>query len=62
MRCTGIRWALRGVGALALALGIIGIFFPILWLIGAVLPAKEGSAQWVAQGIAHQQRMDQYTR
>ena len=24
-------------------LGIIGIFFPILWLIGAVLPAKRGS-------------------
>jgi hypothetical protein len=25
------------------ALGIIGIIFPILWLIGAVLPAKHGS-------------------
>lgn len=24
-------------------LGWVGIFFPILWLIGAVLPAKEGS-------------------
>jgi hypothetical protein len=24
-------------------LGWLGIFFPILWLIGAVLPAKEGS-------------------
>ncbi len=25
-------------------LGIIGIFIPILWLIGAVLPAKRGSS------------------
>jgi hypothetical protein len=24
-------------------LAIIGIFFPILWLIGAILPAKPGS-------------------
>jgi len=24
-------------------LGIIGIFFPGLWLIGAILPAKKGS-------------------
>ncbi|MBV9173121.1 MAG: hypothetical protein JOZ81_23905 [Chloroflexi bacterium] len=24
-------------------LGIVGIFFPFLWLIGAVLPAKRGS-------------------
>lgn len=24
-------------------LGILGIFFPFLWLIGAVLPAKSGS-------------------
>ncbi|MGF7233784.1 MAG: hypothetical protein ACQSGP_02310 [Frankia sp.] len=27
-----------------LALGIIGIFLPILWLVGAVLPAKPGSS------------------
>jgi hypothetical protein len=26
------------------ALGILGIFLPILWLIGAVLPAKQGSS------------------
>jgi hypothetical protein len=43
-------------------LGIIGIFLPILWLIGAVLPAKEGSSYWVSQGIQHQQQMEQYTR
>ena len=27
-----------------LALGIVGIFLPFLWLIGATLPPKEGSA------------------
>jgi hypothetical protein len=27
-----------------IVLGIIGIFFPFLWLIGAVLPPKEGSS------------------
>jgi hypothetical protein len=26
-----------------IALGIIGIFFPFLWLIGAILPARPGS-------------------
>jgi hypothetical protein len=26
-----------------LVLGIVGIFLPILWLIGAVLPPKRGS-------------------
>jgi hypothetical protein len=26
------------------ALGILGIFLPFLWLIGAVLPPKSGSA------------------
>ena len=25
-------------------LGIVGIFLPFLWLIGAILPAKPGSA------------------
>jgi len=42
-------------------LGIIGIFLPILWLIGAILPPKEGSSYWVSQGIARQQAIDQYT-
>jgi hypothetical protein len=27
-----------------IALGVIGIFFPILWLIGAMMPAKPGSS------------------
>jgi hypothetical protein len=30
-------------------LGIIGIFFPILWLIGAFLPPKAGSQFDIAQ-------------
>jgi hypothetical protein len=29
-------------------LGIFGIFFPLLWLIGAILPAKSGS-RWEVQ-------------
>lgn len=33
-----------------IVLGIIGIFFPILWLIGAILPAKRGSAYQVQEG------------
>ncbi len=43
-------------------LGIVGIFLPILWLIGAILPPKHGSSYWVSQGIAHQAQMEQYTR
>ena len=30
-------------------LGIVGIIFPFLWLIGAVLPAKRGSTYDVQQ-------------
>jgi hypothetical protein len=43
-------------------LGILGIFLPILWLIGAILPAKHGSRYWVSEGIARQQMIDEYTR
>lgn len=43
-------------------LGWIGIFFPILWLIGAVLPAKEGSRFAVQQGMARQSQVEQFTR
>jgi len=32
-----------------LALGIIGIFIPFLWLIGAILPAKPGSQYAIAE-------------
>ena len=45
-----------------MVLGILGIFFPILWLIGAVLPAKEGSRAWVEQGIRQQAQIEQMTR
>jgi hypothetical protein len=42
-------------------LGIIGIFFPILWLIGAILPAKEGSRWDLEQRAAYQAQVQQYT-
>ena len=43
-------------------LGIIGIFLPILWLVGAFLPAKDGSRYALDQQIAQKQQMEQYTR
>jgi hypothetical protein len=33
-----------------IALGILGIFLPFLWLIGAVLPPRQGSAYEVQEG------------
>jgi hypothetical protein len=44
------------------ALGILGIFLPLLWLIGAVLPAKEGSRYDIEQSIRYEQRISEYTR
>lgn len=41
-------------------LGIIGIFMPFLWLIGAILPAKEGSRYHVAEATRYRQQMDSY--
>jgi hypothetical protein len=41
------------------ALGIIGIFIPILWLIGAFLPAKQGSRFDVVQQSRYQAQMQQ---
>jgi hypothetical protein len=35
-----------------IALGILGIFLPFLWLVGAVLPARPGSAYEVVQAQA----------
>jgi hypothetical protein len=43
-------------------LGIVGIFFPVLWLIGAVLPPKEGSRFDIAQKTARQQQLQQVTQ
>jgi hypothetical protein len=34
-------------------LGIIGIFFPILWVVGAFLPAKPGSSADIQKGFQH---------
>jgi hypothetical protein len=34
-----------------IALGIIGIFFPLLWLVGAILPAKPGSRYQVKEAM-----------
>jgi len=41
-------------------LGIIGIFIPLLWLVGAFLPAKQGSRYALNQQIANQQQVEQY--
>ncbi|HYJ12895.1 MAG TPA: hypothetical protein VEW66_04855 [Thermomicrobiales bacterium] len=43
-------------------LGIIGIFIPFLWLIGAFLPAKPGSRWDVNQRIASQAQIQQYSQ
>jgi hypothetical protein len=45
-----------------IVLGIIGIFLPILWLIGAVLPAKPGSRYEIQQGIREQAQIEEMTR
>jgi hypothetical protein len=37
-----------------IVLGIIGIFVPLLWLIGAILPARPGSAYDRAQATRYQ--------
>jgi hypothetical protein len=41
-------------------LGIVGIFAPWLWLIGAFLPAKKGSRYDLAQRMAYQSQVAQY--
>jgi hypothetical protein len=43
-------------------LGIVGIFAPWLWLIGAFLPAKKGSRYQLAQQMAYQGRVAQYSQ
>lgn len=43
-------------------LGIVGIFVPLLWLIGAILPAKRGSRFDVEQQTYYQAQTDEYTR
>lgn len=43
-------------------LGIVGIFLPVLWLIGAVLPAKRGSRHDVAEAARYQAMVNQVTQ
>jgi hypothetical protein len=43
-------------------LGIAGIFIPLLWLVGAILPAKEGSRFAVQQATQRQYQVEQMTR
>ena len=43
-------------------LGIVGIFFPFLWLIGAILPAKQGSRFDIAQQTARNQQYAEITQ
>ena len=42
-------------------LGIVGIFIPFLWLIGAILPAKQGSKYEVQQAMLYQSQTGQLT-
>jgi hypothetical protein len=43
-------------------LGIIGIFLPILWLIGAILPPKRGSRMDVQQAQQREVAIADMTR
>ena len=38
-------------------LGILGIFLPFLWLIGAVLPPKRGSSYEAQEAMRYQSKM-----
>ncbi len=42
-------------------LGIIGIIFPFLWLVGAILPAKRGSAYDVQEHMRMQSQIQEMT-
>ena len=42
-------------------LSILGIFFALLWLIGAVLPAKHGSRTWIEEGMRQEEYMRRIT-
>ena len=41
-------------------LGIIGIFVPLLWLIGAILPAKPGSTYQAREASRYQSQASRY--
>lgn len=42
-------------------LGILGIFFPLLWLIGAILPPRRGSRYEVEESMRLQRDIQQMT-
>jgi hypothetical protein len=42
-------------------LGILGIFIPFLWLIGAILPAKQGSQYEMHQAMRYQSQAGHMT-
>ena len=42
-----------------IVLGILGIFIPLLWLIGAILPAKPGSPYAISEATRMRQPLDQ---
>jgi hypothetical protein len=43
------------------AVGIIGIFVPFLWLVGAILPAKPGSRFQVQTEMLRQAQAQQFS-
>jgi hypothetical protein len=43
-------------------LGIVGIFLPFLWLIGAILPAKPGSRYDIAQQMQARAQVQQFSQ
>jgi hypothetical protein len=43
-------------------LGILGTFFPILWLVGAIMPAKPGSRHDVNERTRYQAQTQSFTR
>ena len=45
-----------------IVLGILGIFLPFLWLIGAILPAKPGSRYEIQQAMRYQAQLGEMTR
>ena len=49
------RWVWWLLAYASLGIGIVGIFAPWLWLVGAFLPAKKGSRYELAQQSAGQQ-------
>lgn len=42
-----------------IVLGILGIFIPLLWLVGAILPAKRGSPYQVKEAMRLQMLANQ---